>query len=312
MFGICLVIGMLACVGWYAVGRIALGPPWGLALGMTWAAYPAYAFLAQRAEPLTVLLALLPATFAVLAYWYRRKKRPEFALAVGAAMGLLTLLLTITPLLVLVLTFIMPTGSRRRRRRYTSTLLLWVGYLGIVLPLWTLYLDGSGRRAVLHRISADLGQRMEIGAPPGMLEEIRAWREAHPDQPSPPGGTFLLQQLLSSPGETVRWFAGRWTRTLYATADGRLQRPLFLLQVVLVLLAAYGAVVAVRYRPWKWITITGLLFLGVFWIAAAAAEPFARNMIPISGILVLLALIALADLYERTFGRRLIRRRRPL
>ena len=133
--------------------------------------------------------------------------------------------------------------------------------------------------------------------------EIWLSGRSEPQLPSP--WLFLVEYGRHFPLQTARWFTSRAIRTVYTTDDGRFQRPLFVLQMMLIVPALWGCFFGIRHAPWRWMALTGLGNILIAWSIAVFTEPLARNLAPIGGMGVTFALIGLADVYERMFGRRL-------
>jgi hypothetical protein len=122
----------------------------------------------------------------------------------------------------------------------------------------------------------------------------------------PAGSPALFAKgLIDSPAASLQWFGRRTWRTFYATSAGHFQRPLFATQVAVLLPAIWGAVVCLRQPAWRWPAAASLLLVGTHWIVASIAEPLARSLAPLGGMLVIFAVVGVADAYERAFGRRL-------
>ncbi len=305
VFVICLTLALLSGVAWYAAARVALGPAWGLWTGICWVAYPPFAFLAQRPAALSFVILLLPTALALLAVWNKTRYRLLPALLLGLSLALLTLLGTAG---TLAFTIVLPAMTLRR----TGTTKKWVGVFLMTaayclsIAVWlTGYLGPDGRRLLQQRMSLDFWERIDTGDGSPLAAAAHAWSLSHPAELPPSSAQFFAAQWHESPLRILRWFALRMWRTLYATADGRLQRPLFVLQLCWMIPALWGFVIAVRHKPWRWFTLTAGLLFAAIWISAALTEPLARNLIPAEGLGILFALVGLADLYERIFGRRL-------
>ncbi|MBI4579664.1 MAG: hypothetical protein HY718_08185 [Planctomycetes bacterium] len=117
--------------------------------------------------------------------------------------------------------------------------------------------------------------------------------------------SVVWREMANSPAEVPSWLARRAWRCLYATADGRFQRPLFAVQIALLAPALWGTVVCLRQRTWRWPATASLLLVAAFWVTAAVAEPLARSLAPVGAMLVIFAIVGAADFYERAFGRQL-------
>jgi hypothetical protein len=297
---------MLSAAAWYGVARAGIGAEWGLWTALFWVVHPAFAFVAQRSGALALVILLTPVSLALL-LWWRTRRRRRAALLAGVALGLLALTGLQGLLVVPIVIVAMLLAPVRRAARVRGALLLCVGF-GLVLAAaavivrppfqlsdvtrhveenWRLALDsgGSGLGAAAHR---------ELNAGPA--------------EPAPSCARFLIWHFREHPGASLRWFAGRLWRSVYATATGTLQRPLFAMQMFFIVPAAWGCIVAFRFRPWRWTVTICCLFVAVFWLLAGLMEPLARSLTPIGGVPVLLALIGVADIYERLFGRRLTSR----
>lgn len=121
----------------------------------------------------------------------------------------------------------------------------------------------------------------------------------------PPAARFLIEQCRVAPAQTLAWLGERMWKSVYATRHRRVHYPFILLQFLWLIPAFWGLWIAVRYRPWRWLALTGGLFSCCQWVLVAVADPLARNLVPVGGFVVLFALVGVTDVYERFFGRRL-------
>lgn len=303
-FGLCLMLALFSSVFWYAAVRLAVGPGWALWTALLWVTHPAFAFLAQRPSALVLAMLFVPAVLAGLAWWRIGRMPLPAAIATGAALGCLTLNVTagllILPIALLAILF----AGGSRRLRLVSAALIILGDL-VVIILWVYFVPRSSSIAqILQGIAMDAWNRITVDGS-RLSADAQVWAAAYRGDPVPHPVRFLLAEARREPWTVVQWFAQRTWGTLYRTADGGLQRPLFFLQLCWLVPALWGYVVAVRFRPWRWMAVTASGFVAVFWMVAALAEPLARNLTPVGGIPLVLAIIALADLYERVFHRRL-------
>lgn len=132
----------------------------------------------------------------------------------------------------------------------------------------------------------------------------RAWATHRPDS-RPSAIRFLMQQCRAEPRACALWLAGRSFRAIYSTVDNQTHYPLVLLQFTWLLPALWGLWISLRYRPWRWLAVSGGLFALAHWVLIALAEPLARNLTPVGGFVILFGLVGAVDAYERLFGRRL-------
>jgi len=77
-----LLMALLSGVAWFGVARLGLGPKWGLWTGLFWVIHPSFAFLANQAEGVNLLIVIVPASWCALLAW-RRSRRPRTALLFG-------------------------------------------------------------------------------------------------------------------------------------------------------------------------------------------------------------------------------------
>ncbi len=300
----CLAAALVSGVAWYGVGRTALGPTWGLWVGLCWVVHPGFAFLAPRISPLAFVIASVPLAWWLLLRWRRTGHWPT-ALAAGFALGVTSLLCLQGIILAATALAAMLVTPIARRRRLVSVLVLGLGWALLVIPWHAVWVQGADRFDLKQRLRFDLWRQLDSGDGSRVAEAARARAVARrADSPSDPVA-FLATQFRQSPRDTLAWFGRRGWQTLYTTDDGRLQRPLLVLQIVWLLPALWGFWVAVHHKPWRWMAVTGGLFGVTFWSAAALAEPLARNLTPVGGLGILFGLLGVADLYERIFGRRL-------
>ncbi len=185
-----------------------------------------------------------------------------------------------------------------RRSRTDDSIRLRVG-----LRLLTLHdaIRGDLGR-ILDRLDTDLWYTLDDTSGSFIATAARA---ASSSQPRPPALVFLVSRCRSAPRQAALWLAGRLRTSLYATTDRQVHYPLVILQFGWLIPALWGWWIAFRYRPWRWLAVTGGLFGLSQWTLVGIAEPLARNLVPAGGFVVLFALVGATDIYERFFGRRL-------
>lgn len=294
---------LLSAAGWYAVARAGIGAEWGLWTALFWVVHPGFALVAQHAGPLALMILLTPVSLALM-LWWRARRRQRAALLAGATLGLLALTglqgLFVTPVAIAAMLL----APLRRATRTRGALFLCVGF-GLVLAAAAV----AGRpRFQLSEVTRHVAECWPLSLDSGSSKlGLAAYREltARSTEPAPSCARFLLRQFRESPGESLHWLGERLWQSIYATTTRPLQRPLFAMQMLFIVPAAWGGIVALRHGPWRWTAMVCGLFVAVFWLLAGLMEPLARNLTPIGGIPILLALVGLADIYERLFGRRL-------
>lgn len=303
VFASCLLLCLLSVAAWYAAARFTLGPAWALWTAMLWSVHPVFAFLAQRPTPLTLVMVLVPFTWCLLLSW-SVSPRPWKALAGGAMMGLAALA---GPANVLVFVLMMPLlviAARGWARRWRGPVLMTIGF---VLPVagGLLAAHNSTRLSPAAAMQKDLWAALDTadGTPMAMAARNHLAGQGRTEPGNPL--EFLARQARTSPRSTLAWLARRAWRTLYTTSDHRFERPLLALQLVWLIPALWGTFVALRHRPWRWRTAAAICLLAVTWLASAIIEPKCRSLAPAGGVVIMLALVGVADLYERAFGRRL-------
>ncbi|MGQ9652066.1 MAG: hypothetical protein ACUVXJ_18350 [Phycisphaerae bacterium] len=77
-----LLPALLSGIAWYGIGWLGLGPKWGVWVGLLWVLHPSFAFLANQADRLNVLIALVCTSWCVL-LWWRRSRKTSAALILG-------------------------------------------------------------------------------------------------------------------------------------------------------------------------------------------------------------------------------------
>lgn len=302
IFSVLLVLSILSTVCWYFVARQLLGAAWAPWTAALWALHPLFAFLAQRPSPLTLCLFCVPLAWGLILWWHRSRRR-RVAFLAGFVAGLSTLAsLAVGVAFVLCTPLLFATG-RLDRRPAQSFMLIWIGFAIPLLVAWYLV-----TQAVIAppfgAFSRDLIRVIEAGQSP--LSRPMSSRVSRTSGTQSVDSLQIVgYDILDSPGPWGQWLAGRAWRTLAATADGKFQRPLFAAQMTVVVPAIWGAVVCLGQSRWRWPAVAGILLLVVHWIIAAIAEPLARGLAPVGGILVLFAVVGIADIYERAFGRHL-------
>jgi len=304
VFVVCLLTALLSGPAWYGAVRVALGPVWALWTGLFWAAHPAFAFLAQRAAALTLLIALVPMVWWLLVWW-KRSGRQVAALLAGAVLGLISLV-SIQGLLLLgvALPAILLAGGPAGKR-WLGALVLFATYLALVAVWFTRYTDAADRLDIKQRVVVDLWNAFAGRDGSALARAAHGVRSEYPPDHPPSPVRFFVSQLDDSPRSTVLWLVRRFWRSLYATHDGGLQRSLFVLQLLWLVPAIWGYVVALRCGPWRWMGLTAGGLVAVPWLLAALAEPLSRNLAPVGGFAIMFGLIGVVDVYERILGRRL-------
>lgn len=308
----CLVISLSSGIAWYAAARMALGPAWGFWTGLCWVAHPSFAFVAPRPSPLTLAFVMVPVVWWALLWWHRSRRRLA-ALLVGVTLALF-LLVTIQGVILLpAIALAMLLAKAGRGRRWLATGLVLVGFaasLAISVPATVPRLvqkvEGTDRYELEQRLTRQLWRALDDRDGSLIAEAAREERKSLvPGTNHTPPWVFFASEFRESPPTVARWYVARVWRTLYDTADGKLRRPLLSLQIAWLIPGLWGYVVALRYGPWRWQAVTAGLFVAVAWLLAALAEPRARNLTQVGGFGIMFALVGVADVYERVFGRRL-------
>ncbi|HOA73952.1 MAG TPA: hypothetical protein PL151_01775 [Phycisphaerae bacterium] len=305
-FSVLLVLTILSSVGWYTVGRKFLGPAWAIACGGLWAGHPLFGFLAQRPSPLTLCLVCVPFAWAVILWWYRSGRR-RVAFLAGLLAGASTFVsLALGLAFVLSVPVLFATGRVTQRRPWPAFALIWLGFL---LPMLV------AAELVRHSLAANPLIEFQTDLLRVLEDESTPVAPTLTAEVGPTGATselsprrvlaLLSDSVKRSPFQWIGWLSGRAWRTVYATADGHFERPLFAVQMAVMLPAVWGAVVCLRQSFWRWPAIAGLILLGTHWLMAMLVEPLARSLAPAGGVIVLFALVGVVDLYERAFGRQL-------
>jgi len=307
----CLVVSLLSGIAWYGAARLAVGPAWGLWTGLCWVAHPGFAFLAPRPSKLALLIALIPTVWWIL-LWWKRSRRRVTAVLLGLTLALFSLVsiqvVLILPGLMLAM-LLAPAKGGKRWPHVAWTLagfaLLLAASLVLVVPRLTQKVDGANQYKMQQQLAVHLWQAFDDDDGSPVARAARLEHRLRPRENRLSPWRFLAFELWRSPPTVARWFGARMGRTLYDTADGKLRRPLLALQLLWLVPALWGYLVALRHAPWRWAAITAGLFVAVAWLFAALAEPRARNLTAVGGFGILFALVGVADLYERVFGRRL-------
>lgn len=306
IFAACLALALLSVAFWYAAVRIAVGPGWALAVGICWAAHPAFAFLAPRPAASILVMLLTVAALASLCWWRYRGLRLWQACLVGVSLGALTLVATAGLLLLPLMLAAVLLAPGPPRRRYLAAALVIAFDLLIVAP-WVMYAMGrAGVIELKQKATSQIWENVGIGSE---LIDMHShfWGADHRESIPPRPFQFLASEARREPMAVGAWLLKRSWRTLFATSDARLQTPLFVLRLSWMIPALWGLFVALRHPPWRWMAGVGVATVGALWSLAAAFEPLARNLVPAEGLVIAFALIGIADIYERLFHRRLTR-----
>jgi len=311
VFITCLVISLLSGVAWYGAARLALGPAWGLWTGLCWVAHPSFAFVASRPSPLALMILLIPLIWCMLLWWWRAR-RPGAALFAGVLLAVLSLVSVQGVILLLVVILAMLLVQNGRSGRWVACAATLVGFtvcliasLPLTIPRLSERVVETGRYKYERRLTRHLWRALDDGCGSSIAEAAHTQRlQADADGPPTPWA-LLASESRRSPRDIVHWYAARVWRTLYETADGKLRRPLLSLQLAWLVPALWGYLVAFSHARWRWPAATAGLFIAPTWLLAAFAEPLARSLTPVWGFVIMFALVALADIYERILGRRL-------
>ncbi|MDM8008008.1 MAG: hypothetical protein QUV05_17855 [Phycisphaerae bacterium] len=359
-----LLLAMLSGIAWYGIGRLGLGPKWGLWVGLFWVVHPSFSFLANQADQLNAMIALVAAAWCVL-LWWRRSRRAGAAVLLGL---LAALILTIGPqslifLAIALLAMLFSTRGANGGRAAGAFVALTAFLVGTTLlaaavalprlsraltespdknevtpshsqspPAWPHTAcrlaagvpqpqDALRLRMVLRfflirdrllddltritaRIDADLWSTLD-DASGSHIADAAVIASPLGTASRPPAARFLIEQCRVAPAQTLAWLGERMWKSVYATRHRRVHYPFILLQFLWSIPAFWGLWIAVRYRPWRWLALTGGLFSCCQWVLVAVADPLARNLVPVGGFVVLFALVGITDVYERFFGRRL-------
>lgn len=300
-FGILLVVTMLSTVGWYAAAHHLLGPGWAVWGGIFWALHPLFGFLAQRPGPLTLGLVFVPAAWALLLWWNRSRRR-RIAFLAGVTAGATAFVSPANGVAFLLVVPLLFVTGRMDRRPIQSFVLIWVGY---ALPLVTAAVFADRSPFITPRVALEIDLLRALESDQSPLARAVPGGSRHTLSALPDLRAAWSQSLSDAPLDWLKWVAGRAWRTLYATADGHFQRPLFAVQVAGLVPAIWGVLTCLRVSRWRWPALASVVLIATHWIVAAVAEPLARSLAPVGGLLVLFAIVGIADVYERAFGRRL-------
>lgn len=359
-----LLLALLSGIAWYGIGWLGLGPKWGLWVGLLWVIHPSFSFVANQADRLSSLIALVSVSWYVL-LWWRRSRRTGIALILGllAATSLSISLQSLLFLAIAVPAMLLSTRGAHGGRITGPITTLTAFVVGttiltaaIALPrLPTVLSNGPLKkeaalspsqtrhawphaaaplvahaahpgdalrlraalkfflirdrlrddlRQIVTRFHTDLWNAIEDGSGSHIAQAALA---ASPPGTAdhPPAGRFLIDQCRDAPAQTLTWLAQRMWKSIYTTRDHRTHYPFILLQFLWLIPAFWGLWIALRYPPWRWFAAAAGLFTGCHWLLVALAEPLARNLVPVGGFAILLALVGVTDVYERFFGRRL-------
>lgn len=301
-FGVCLVLAMLSTVGWYAAVRGMLGAGWALWTAMLWPLHPLFAFPAQRPGGLVMPLLLVPVTWAMLVWWSRSRRR-RLAFAAGLSAGV-TLLATVgMGLAIMLATPFLLAANHWRRKSWQGFMLLWLGFVLPLIVAAVLVQMGVVPNP-LSAFADSLLSSLETAGGSPIAGYVRDHASA--EQSSAADRIALVWEAIRTlPAETAEWFNNRLWLAIYATSDGHFVRPLFVAQLLILVPGAWGAIVAIRQQPWRWRAAAGVTFILFAWLAVALVDPLARSLAPVGGMAVMFAVLGMADVYERAFGRRL-------
>lgn len=309
IFGGSLVLSLTTAAAWFIAGRAAIGIPWGIFTGLVWALHPAFAFVASRAIPLNASIVLTGWLAAALIWWRYRGQRSTPAIAAGVLAGLLALT-SVAGLLLIPL--VLPTMTRargRRWRRWRSAIFFAGIAIGVVLA-GRVFFPPAAWQTARNGWDADLATQV-VEDPRFPLSRTSTTRAGEASGTEWAWGE-IVRAARQSPVQLARWYGVRLIRTVFTTTDHRFERPLLALQLAFLVPAMWGAWVAWQHPPWRWLVVFALVTGLAFWCSAALLEPLARNLTPVGGFPILLALLGCADLYERVFGRRLVEPITPL
>ena len=301
-----VAVCLLSAAAWYASAYLAFGAGWAFWTAVFWAAHPLFAITAQRPGAMGLTMLGVAGSWMLLAWWGRSASL-RVAFIAGLSWGL-TLFTSLLPLLLvpflLIALLLSPPGLIRR---LAGSLLFAAAFLLPAAAGWGL-LRASGQSAAFRdRLEIDLWNRIDVADGSSMSRAAREVRAARsPDALKPSAAAFLASQVLQTPGDAVWWLARRFALAPVAGAASVSGGAMAAVQWSALLPAAWGLLVALRLRPWRWATATGATMSLLVWGWAALVDPRARALAPVCAFAVTLAIIGMADLYERVFGRRLI------
>ncbi|MCI0657063.1 MAG: glycosyltransferase family 39 protein [Acidobacteria bacterium] len=302
------------------IGKSLFGRRVALIGTLVWITYPLYVWLGRiPSTELPFMVLFFTAVFLVLRGIARKSSLELSSFATGVLIGVGSL---IRPFAVLMSLPILPTlwhstQGRSVGRRVIPCGLLLLGNLVAILPweAWVykesgmlILLATNGRTAILDGLMLDT--RPDL---PGQVlpipEDVRAFlqdigeRSEELESPAAIGG-FLLSELRSKPATVLKLLILKAARALYATDSQRRERPVALLQIPYYLLALLGASLAWRSG------IHGRRFLGLlvplvlyFWGMTIVVLSIVRYMLPVLGLLGILAGLSLSALMDRVFHR---------
>lgn len=306
VFSACLLLSMASVVAWYIVARLTLGAAWGMWIALLWGIHPLYAWLAQRPNALALSICAVPFAWTLLLWWGRSRRR-RVAFIAGIGVGLAS---CATPIAVAALLLPLPLLSlvNRRRGRWLSG--FGALLIGVALPITVAgFLISSERiKPPWPTFSSDLFDALDTADGSAIARAARLQLAGASQEPSLRAHELLWRQARLDPAGTGIWLARRFRQSIYATADGTLERSILALQVAILLPGLWGVWTGLHRADWRWATAASLVLLISFWLMCAVAEPRVRSLAPVSGVFVMFTLMGIADIYQRLFGHSLVRK----
>ncbi len=301
-----MTVCLLSAAAWYTAVYLAFGAGWAFWTAAFWVAHPLFAITAQRPGAMGLTMLAVAGSWMLLTWWARSAGlRVAFIAGLSWGLTLFTSLLPLllAPFLLIGILFSPPVLARR----LAATLLFATAFLLPAAAGWGLLRTSGQSSAFRGRLEIDLWNRIDVADGSSMSRAARAVRAARsPESPGPGPVAFLGSQVLRAPGDSAWWLARRFVLAPVSGSGAAPGGPMALLQWSALLPAAWGLLVALRLRPWRWATATGATMSLLVWGWAALVDPRARALAPVCAFAVTLAIIGMADLYERVFGRRLI------
>ncbi len=302
VFSLTIALSMLSGCAWFGAARLALGPRWGLWTGLAWVMHPAFAIAANRGGALGLEITLTSLIALSLCRWRYRGNRWWAAGLTGVLTAGLALTASVGSVVCGASLLLALASHGRRGRRLAGAAAVLAGFAATMGLFIGYGMSGEERLAARTRMAEGFRAAIMNSA----LARPAATQSAPATQAASTVVAESPQVARRSPWAHARWYAVRLVRMVYATADGRFERPLLALQLMCAVPALWGVLIAMGYPPWRWLTGMAVCFVLSFWGLGALLEPLARNLTPIGGFGVIFGLIGCADAYERFFGRRLL------
>ncbi len=289
---VCVLIALLSAVPVYFVTRRWLGSVWALVAGFLYVVYPSFAWFITDTGPLALFIFLVPMLCLLLLRWETSQDFLE-AFFLGISLALMTLINFVGLFLLLIITTGVCLHQPRTRRNLIGVMVILLGYALLIHPARSL-LSTADRVKSETAMTIDFWNAIDNADGSAIAKAARSNKTS-----SPHPFLFLRDQARESPSNVIGWVLQRTWRTLYLSSDDRLNQMVFFLQLLWLVPALWGFIVAWSCPERRWAAILAAVLCFSLWGMAAVVEPLARNLTPLLGIFLVFSLAGIRDISHR-------------